>query len=79
MCKRFAALACSPELLQHVDTDVMGSSAAHSPTAWLTRHRQHVHSLSFGIDEDTFEEDKSALVACLAAAGTAGGPEALTD
>lgn len=77
MCKRFAALACSPELLQAVEADVIDSSDAHSLTAWLTRHRQHVRRLHIGIDPEAFKEDEPAAVACLAVAGTAGGLAAL--
>ncbi len=78
--KRFAALCGSPELLQEVDVGWLHAApqAAHSLTAWLTHHRQHVRRLRIAIDVQAFRDDASAAIACLAAAGAADGLAALT-
>lgn len=75
VCKRFAAAACSPELLQEVDVgEVKEVAALHSLSAWLARRGRHMqrlllsaqpHSLPAG--PDSFE---AALTGCLHAAAS---------
>ena len=76
VCKRFAAAACSPELLREVqllvcdDVPVLWSLAA-----WLARHGRHVRKLCLK-DEEDLDEDcgsmVSAVATCLATVGAAG-------
>ena len=73
VCKRFAALACSPPLLQHLQLPrVVGLPALQSLAAWLSRHGRHARMLEFdGWAGDGAAAD-SAVATCLAAVGAAG-------
>ena len=78
MSKRFAAAACSPELLQEVDADELSSVAAlRSFAFWLLRHRQHVRRLACTITDQEQLEAATATASCLTAAGAAGQLERL--
>lgn len=80
--KRFAAAACSPELLRDVIVSLheVTLSTLHSFTAWLGRHGEHMQRLTARLLCDDVEDPDwpAALASCLAAAGTAGQLEQLT-
>ena len=74
--RRFAALCCSPELLQEVEKPLLHSlPALHSFLAWLVRHGQHIQRLRLpaycaqGEDENSWA---AAVASCLAVVGAAG-------
>lgn len=76
MSKRFAAAACSPELLREAHLlYIQGLGNLHAAAAWLAQHGRHVRKLSFSARLAAGEDKSSAtsaLAACLAAAGAAG-------
>ena len=78
--KRFAAAACSPELLREVDVGVVeGLQAMRSLTAWLARYSQHVRQLCIiAVGEELKDSDGvTAIASCVATAGAAGQLEQL--
>lgn len=75
MSKRFAAAACSPELLRVADVGPVGSlKALRSLTAWLGRHGRHVHTLTLSCHPELTDPRAAAaaVAGCLVAAGAAG-------
>lgn len=71
VCKRFAAAACTPELLRDVDASKIESlTALRSLAAWLLRHGPHVRHFSCRFPgEDEGIELATAVTSCLVAAG----------
>lgn len=75
VCTRFAAAACSPELLRDLDLGtVNGLPAVRSLTAWLGRHSQQLRRLKLSCWSEA-----DAVASCLAAAGAAGQLVELDD
>lgn len=78
--RRFAAAACSPELLREVEVWSLDTlPLLRSFLAWLLRHGHHVRRLSMDCDpeEEGEEEDEeeiaaAAIAACMPAVGAAG-------
>ena len=78
--KRFAALACSPELLRQLNVRVRGLDGLASFLAFVSRHGGHVQQLKFSAVRKPAEATSAtaaAATACLAAAGAAGQLTAL--
>ncbi len=76
--KRFAAAACSPELLRDVFVEEITSlPALRSLTAWLARHGQHARQLTCQDFECDHPAWPAAVAACLTAASAAGQLEEL--
>lgn len=87
MSRRFAGLvwACIPDLKRKVEVNGLKSlPALQALRAWLLRHGRHLRKLRMLVHrmEQAPEQDVStvaaAVVACLEAAGEAGGLEKLT-
>ncbi len=78
VCKRFAAAACSPELLREVEPQLHllnDVAVLRSLAAWLARHGRHVRKLSILFDADfreVRESKASAFATCLATAVATG-------
>lgn len=72
VCKRFATLASTPQLLREVDLGSISPSleVLHSLTAWLGQHGRHMRTVSIALSDGNYEP--TAVASCLAAAGTAG-------
>lgn len=81
--RRFAAAACSPELLQEMAVELNSLPGVRSLTAWLARHGQHLRCLDFGIypsgmSAQEAEANITAIATCLMQAGAAGQLAELT-
>ena len=64
VCKRFAAAACSPELLRDLDLgQVKGPAAVHSLAAWLERHSAHLRRLKLNCCSRNADEEEPAAAA----------------
>lgn len=79
-CKRFAAAACSPELLRQMDVgELPHLPAVRSLTAFLARHGQHLQRLTLSCQDDTGEGTAAAAAAAATCLSIAGAGGQLTD
>lgn len=72
--RRFAAAACSPELVADMTAGrLSGLTAVRSLSCWLARHCQHVRQLDCTFPSGEGPDYPGTTAACLVTAGMAGG------